>query len=736
MRKSELIAIGGMAALALAAVLVGQHAASSIEANIVEETRERLEVIGFAEVLVEVDGRVVEVSGRVRTESDRTLAANTLRNVPGVARVIDNLVVIAPLAELRPSFLQVQKDDEALTLTGEAPDAATREMLEARASMAAGGVEFLNLMKARDRIPSEIWLTSAEAAIDAVAALRVGQASVEGGAVRVVGAALDADSRRAVVAALKARLDPSVALELDITAPPPLLSPYRFHVVNAAGRLQVKECAAPDAALRAVIFGALRGLETSEGASPEAGTECAIAHGAPNQDWAAAAVRAIEGVAALPEAEIEIEDDEVRVFGFVGDREALEEARRAAAAHWPRDYAVTVDIREVLPVVSPFTLSVERRPGATQVSGYAPGREMAARWAERLEADNALALARGAPAGWTEAAEIAIEALAGHKLGSLEILDRTVRLTAPGAETRLRELQLSLQARMPAGYRIEVSAAKAPAFMAQTDGGADAFAAIEDGAYVFVARRGADRAVEIRGVVGDAASKLTITAYARAKLSRASLSIDLLEGEGAPPIGWQGALFAAVEALSALERGEVRAEAGALYLTGDVSSGAALRGALALYGKAPAEFVRFSRVRVVEAAAADVFDPAEQLTGEECVARLNRVVIEDPIVFEVGEPTVQTQSSDQIDALAGLFARCPGAVVEVGGHTDSEGPTEINLALSGQRAEAVRLALITLGVSRSRILAAGYGEARPIADNETEEGRARNRRIEFKLMEE
>jgi prophage endopeptidase len=73
--------------------------------------------------------------------------------------------------------------------------------------------------------------------------------------------------------------------------------------------------------------------------------------------------------------------------------------------------------------------------------------------------------------------------------------------------------------------------------------------------------------------------------------------------------------------------------------------------------------------------------------------------------------------------------------MEIGGHTDSQGREEMNLGLSQSRADAVLNGLLARGVLVSNLTARGYGETRPIADNETEEGRERNRRIEFRLQD-
>ena len=81
----------------------------------------------------------------------------------------------------------------------------------------------------------------------------------------------------------------------------------------------------------------------------------------------------------------------------------------------------------------------------------------------------------------------------------------------------------------------------------------------------------------------------------------------------------------------------------------------------------------------------------------------------------------------------GILTRNPTLVITVEGHTDSIGSTETNQALSEARAEAAKEWFIASGIAAERVFAVGYGESRPIADNDTEEGRAMNRRIEFRL---
>lgn len=102
--------------------------------------------------------------------------------------------------------------------------------------------------------------------------------------------------------------------------------------------------------------------------------------------------------------------------------------------------------------------------------------------------------------------------------------------------------------------------------------------------------------------------------------------------------------------------------------------------------------------------------------------------------FESGSDRLTPDSAARLDELAALFARVPDVAIEIEGHTDASGSTEANLTLSQQRATAVRNALIERDVAADRLVAYGYGEGVPLADNATPEGRARNRRIEFRFQ--
>lgn len=103
--------------------------------------------------------------------------------------------------------------------------------------------------------------------------------------------------------------------------------------------------------------------------------------------------------------------------------------------------------------------------------------------------------------------------------------------------------------------------------------------------------------------------------------------------------------------------------------------------------------------------------------------------------FETGSAILSEDAAARLSTVTAILLANPSTVVTVEGHTDDQGDAEANQLLSEERAQAVVDYLITGGVGAERLQAIGYGEERPIADNDTEEGRAINRRIEFVVSE-
>jgi outer membrane protein OmpA-like peptidoglycan-associated protein len=103
----------------------------------------------------------------------------------------------------------------------------------------------------------------------------------------------------------------------------------------------------------------------------------------------------------------------------------------------------------------------------------------------------------------------------------------------------------------------------------------------------------------------------------------------------------------------------------------------------------------------------------------------------DDLQFETGSAALSASSARQLDQLAAVLKAYPGVMVNVGGHTDNTGDAAANKQLSADRAIAVQQALVGMGIDAARVSAEGFGPEKPIASNDTEEGRARNRRVDL-----
>ena len=104
------------------------------------------------------------------------------------------------------------------------------------------------------------------------------------------------------------------------------------------------------------------------------------------------------------------------------------------------------------------------------------------------------------------------------------------------------------------------------------------------------------------------------------------------------------------------------------------------------------------------------------------------------IQFEAGKDVIKKTSYPILDMIADIMKLNPAYSLEINGHSDSQGDDYKNLVLSQQRADAVKLYLVGKGINEDRMTSKGYGETMPVADNSTAAGRAKNRRVEFKVV--
>jgi outer membrane protein OmpA-like peptidoglycan-associated protein len=106
-------------------------------------------------------------------------------------------------------------------------------------------------------------------------------------------------------------------------------------------------------------------------------------------------------------------------------------------------------------------------------------------------------------------------------------------------------------------------------------------------------------------------------------------------------------------------------------------------------------------------------------------------IVTHGILFDVNKSVVKPASMGTINEIVKLMKNNAAITLEVGGHTDADGDAAKNQALSQARADAVRKVLVDQGIEAARLTAKGYGSTKPIDKNDTAEGKANNRRVEF-----
>jgi outer membrane protein OmpA-like peptidoglycan-associated protein len=112
---------------------------------------------------------------------------------------------------------------------------------------------------------------------------------------------------------------------------------------------------------------------------------------------------------------------------------------------------------------------------------------------------------------------------------------------------------------------------------------------------------------------------------------------------------------------------------------------------------------------------------------------IGKSIVLKNIFFDLDKATLRDASKAELERLIKLLKKHGSIEIEISGHTDSQGSKAYNQDLSQRRAESVVNYLVEHGISKSRLSAKGYGETKPIATNETKEGRQKNRRTEFKV---
>ena len=109
-------------------------------------------------------------------------------------------------------------------------------------------------------------------------------------------------------------------------------------------------------------------------------------------------------------------------------------------------------------------------------------------------------------------------------------------------------------------------------------------------------------------------------------------------------------------------------------------------------------------------------------------------IVLNAVYFESAKADLGDEAKAQLDGISTILKKNSAVEVEISGHADSKGNDDLNQVLSDKRARSAYNYLVSKGVKKSKLKTKGYGETKPVGDNETDEGRAKNRRVEFQII--
>lgn len=227
--------------------------------------------------------------------------------------------------------------------------------------------------------------------------------------------------------------------------------------------------------------------------------------------------------------------------------------------------------------------------------------------------------------------------------------------------------------------------------------------------------------IVVRGLLADDAAKAALLARLRQVFGADRVVDELAVGRVSAPPGWNDYLARLVGPnLKLVSRGQLQVEGSAVSLRGDVANEAQRQQIAADLAASPDPGFSVDNGLRVAASDQGVLDAA--LRGR---------IIE----FDTGKATLTDAGRTLLDEMSAALLKLKEQKVVLIGHTDNAGARASNLSLSQARAEAVKAYMIQKGVKADAMAASGEGPDRPVGDNRSADGRARNRRIEFKVVQ-
>ncbi len=385
------------------------------------------------------------------------------------------------------------------------------------------------------------------------------------------------------------------------------------------------------------------------------------------------------------------------------------------------------------PKVDPFVFSIVKKGDGVLLKGNYADTE--SRLAIVAAAETAmpgiaikheLTLASGKPNGFDVLAAFGIDQIADMTSGEVSLANLSYSIKGMPADLSAYEKLSAATAALPAGGILIESVLALPVLDKPYE-----FSAVFDGS-----------TLNLSGYAPSAKLKSAIEAKAKEFFTGKAVNTNIKLAQGAPDQFWEAVVFGLAQ-ISGLDdssfslsdlKYEVKGKA-ADAASYDVKLRMAKNHLPAGMTLTAADITAPDRTATTQKPmlpVQSIFAPTPE--AKACEDRIGAILKSGQINFEVSQAVITQGSFEVLAKIAAALNGCESAKMEIGGHTDTDGDDASNETLSQVRANAVRDMLLKAGVNGMNILAKGYGETRPLVPNDTDENKAKNRRLEFRLV--
>lgn len=544
--------------------------------------------------------------------------------------------------------------------------------------------------------------------LDVIANFESGDVELNNNDIRLSGRAKDTASHNAMQALLTSAPKGFEVNVFEVAAP--LVKPYRFSAIKNGEEVFLSGFI-PSLAVKNDLKAEARRLGYDK-----VSDEMSLADGAPD-GFGVAAFYALKNLTNFSDGSVTIAGEQVVIDGAATSLETYGRAQDLLTKV-PKGFSLFSS--HVDPAtVSPYVWDISRNQEIISIAGLIPDetvRQMVLNDIERAfpsaKTVDRMQLADGVPEGldWAQILDFGTNILAKLSFGNISVLDAvlSVRGTALTNED-YDQAVVAISSLKPAGLNIGVVEILRPRVSP----------------FTLSAVRTRD-SVSIAGYAVDDDDRNRLVQSARKRFGSLLEHVDVTLASGSPE-NFSVAVDNGLLALSRLSSGRLEMVDQSVSLSGLVPFGASFDDIKAQFENSMP--TSFSAEAILKQASPPVIVEAKV-----CNDRIVEAITSNRIFFKTSKAAILADSYGLLDHIAEQALSCPAARFEISGHTDSDGPESFNQRLSEARARSVVQYLMLAGVADNRFDVIGFGAEKPIVSNDTQVNKAKNRRIEFRLL--